>query len=398
MTVNPSTMRLGIASILVGLVGAYGVRVMMEEDETPPAEVKVEKFLVPLASQDLPAGRIIAKGDIALRQMDADTMKQEGMPLDLVMMAPEQIIGRELRKQLRLGEPFLTTSVYLEGDGTKYELKPGYRAVSVEVPMSRGGYAESGDVVDVYFTSTPKAADPRTGTRAIPQKTISLVDAVTVLEVTRPRLTAMMAAVGYIGKAPTFLLQVLPDQVPRFQALQGNGEFSLMLRPKDDVSLAKNDGKGVSIHDILGLEEEEQPREQPRWVTEYYRGGGRSAQQFPINLPSPEQMAEMQRQYNEAQARAAAANGGAQPPVADASPVDAPNTAPTPRRRPTLREPEAATGGLETAPQVPYRASEPTNSRPLPRAPMPTTPAPPAASTTDSANPFGDDPSGEVLP
>lgn len=33
MTVNPSTMRLGIASILVGLVGAYGVRVMMEEEE-----------------------------------------------------------------------------------------------------------------------------------------------------------------------------------------------------------------------------------------------------------------------------------------------------------------------------------------------------------------------------
>jgi hypothetical protein len=253
--------------------------------------------------------------------------------------------------------------------------------------------------VDVYFTSTPKVADPRTGVPQIPMKTIPVVDAVTVLEVTRPQLTAMMAAVGYVAKEPTFLLQVLPDQVPRFQALQGNGAFSLMIRPKDDVSLAKTDGKGLSLLDVLGIDEAPQQREQPHWVTEYYKGGGRSAQHFPIAMPTPEQMAEMQRAYNEEQAKRAAAAGGAQPTVADASPVDAPAAPPPQRRRPTLREPEVPTGGgnFDSAPQVPYRTSEPTATQPLPRSPMPTTTSAPAR-TTDTANPFGDDAAGEVLP
>ena len=334
-----------------------------------PAAVKVEQFLVPLASQDLPVGRLLSKGDISLRQMDADAMKQEGMPLDLVMMAPEQIVGRVLRKQVRLGGPFLTTSLYLERDTPKYELKPGYRAVAVVVPFERGGYAEAGDAVDVYFTSTPKAADSRAGTPAIPMKTISVVDAASVLEVSRPQLTAMMAAVGYTAKEPTFLLQVLPDQVPRFQALQGNGAFSLMIRPKDDVSIAKTDGKGLSLLDVSGIDEEEERQQPPFWTTEIYRGRSPGAQHFPIAMPTPEQMAEMQRRYNEEQAaKAAAANGGPQSPVADVSPIETAPAAPPARRRPTLREPEVATGtgGLDTGPQVPYRASEPTSAQPQP--------------------------------
>jgi hypothetical protein len=66
-------MRLGIASILIGLVGAYGVRLVME-DEAPPPEVKEKILAVPLANQDLPVGRILRRGDIAIYPMTKEKM------------------------------------------------------------------------------------------------------------------------------------------------------------------------------------------------------------------------------------------------------------------------------------------------------------------------------------
>lgn len=400
MTVNPSTMRLGIASILIGLVGAYGVRLVMEEDEAPPAEVK-KIHKVPLANQDLPVGRVLRKGDMSIHEMTMEQMKQKGMPLDLVMMAPEEIIGRRLRKPLQLGEPFLTNAVWLQDVGPEYELKPGYRAVAVTVSLARGAYAEANDVVDVFFTSTPRPADEKIGRRAIPETTIRVAEAITILEVTRPDSTALQAMARQHGSSATFLLQVLPDLVSTFQALHGHGEFSFLLRPDNDESLAKNSGsKGTSLEDILGLEEEVPPPQQPIWVTEYYRGGSRSGQQFPIPPQyTPEQIAEMERLYKEEQAKLAAASGGGDPIYAEA-PVEDRRPLPAPvRRRPvsTLREPAAPSGGA----QIPYRGDEPATRKPLPRSsatPLPRRSPLTASDVDDAANPFGDDDASDVLP
>jgi Flp pilus assembly protein CpaB len=335
--------------------------------------------------------------------MTLEKMKEASMPVHLVMMSADQIMGRQLRKDLRVGEPILTTDLYLEDEGPKYQVKPGFRAVSVSVSMARGGYAEAGDVVDVYFTTTPQASNRKTGTLALPLMTVPVTESVTVLEVTRPAVTALMSAVGYKSKDPSFLLQVPPDQADKFQALQGHGEFSLLIRPADEPSLAKGaEGEDpMTLYDALGIELQPPPQPPPTWITEYYRRGSRGAQQFPIPQPSPEEIEQLKRQYAEYQAQVAKAQGQQAPP--DASPLDEESPTPAPvRRRPTLREPEMPVDPAagESEPQIPYRASEPPAATPLPRSTAPAADdgfgsAGADDAGADNANPFSDD---EVLP
>jgi hypothetical protein len=172
-----------------------------------------------------------------------------------------------------------------------------------------------------------------------------------------------------------------------------------MIRPADDVSMKSDGLAAMSLEEALGIKPEPPPQQQPMWVTEYYRGGRGNAQQFPIPLPSPEQMAEMQRMYEAQQAAKQAAAGGGNQAVANASPIDdRPVTPPpaSPRRRTTLREPEMPSSDST---QVPYRASEPL---PRTRSTRDTGSIPTSTSTgvnaPDNANPFADDTSGEVLP
>lgn len=401
MTVNPSTMRLGIASILIGLVGAYGVRVMMDEEEAPPPAAEAEKALVPLASQDLPAGRTLRRGDISFYPMDADEMKERSYPLELVMMEPSQIVGRRLRKPLRQGDPFLTTEVYLEGQGPTYELKAGYRAIPIQVSVLHGGSADASDVVDVFFTSASRRYNERTGERAIPQKTIAVLDAVEILEVHRPQVTALQAVVGYRAKDPTFLLQVLPDQAAKVTALKGHGHFSMMIRPPNDLSLPQGERQPYTLEGLLGLNvEKEPPRRPPYWTTEYVRRGSFSARHFPVRIVPPQQPPGAEAQGDQA---------------ADASPLDRRSPAarrPSPQRpggqgsRPLL-DPGDSPPPSARSPQVPYRSSgagAPTpagapaaaSPDPAPRPqPQPATSRPTPAGDDEATNPFADD---EILP
>ncbi len=73
-------------------------------------------------------------GDVSLFPMTMEDLRENEWPIDQVMVAPEQVIGRTLLKEVKRGEPFLTTDLYLEGDGpdVSKQLKAGYRAVSVQ--------------------------------------------------------------------------------------------------------------------------------------------------------------------------------------------------------------------------------------------------------------------------
>jgi hypothetical protein len=166
-------------------------------------------------------------------------------------------------------------------------------------------------------------------------------------------------------------------------------------------SCARN-GKGTTLEDILGIEDEVPPPQQPTWGTEYYRGRNYNMQRFPIPPQyTPEQLAEMERLYKEEQAKLAAAGGGRGPASADEPPVeDRRPLREQVRRRPvsTLREPAAPQRGA----QVPYRGDEPATTQPQQRSsatPLPRSSSPAASDLDDAANPFGDDLSAnEVLP
>lgn len=271
-SISAGTVTIAIVAILAGLVGAYALRTALMEQETAPEQEPPERLSVPVASADLPQGRALSRGDMAILNLTRDQMRERGMPLDKTLLSTDMILGRRLKEPIEQGEPFLTTAFYLEGEGPDptENLKPGYRAVSVQVPEVRGGWVEPGMWVDVIFRLVD---EQRRDERELPEKTVSLISGVEVLSVTRPEVTRLQAVVGYVSQDPRITLAVTPRQAMALRTVEGYGELSLVPGSQQDAvaSLPPDTGQELTLEELLGIEPPPEPA-QPFITEVYYRG------------------------------------------------------------------------------------------------------------------------------
>jgi len=277
---------------------------------------------VPVATSDLPIGRQILLGDIGLHSMTPEQMAKQGLADSAVMLSPEQIIGRVVSEPIKRDEPFMTTSVYLEGGRAPLSdvLSPGYRAVSLQIPDLRGGMTPPGTFVDVVFRSDAQTgrANPRVW---IPEATVTLIESVEVIAV--EKAPARNARSGNLdvrflnGRGsgppplPTITLAVTLDDVNKLRTVEGRGDLTLVPRSSEEVEaeLAKRanaeGGQAESTRQPAGVEPgtvdvvpdlvPPRPRRRPAmtlegllgveadpepFTTEIYRRGSRSVQVF----------------------------------------------------------------------------------------------------------------------
>jgi Flp pilus assembly protein CpaB len=265
-------MGIAIVAILAGLVGAYIVRANLMKEEPPVVEAPPPMTL-PLATADLPADRRVEMGDIGLVRLTREEIAERGYDLTKMMASAQQIIGRKLKEPVRQGQPFLTTALYLEGTGPDFtaKLKPGYRAIAMQIPRERGGSLPVGSYVDVIFRSDEQRAQPPN--LGIPEVTVPLLDGLEILNVAEPPRNAQNAE-------PTISLAVTPEQAAILQTTTGNGELTLVARPQDErlVSTGARP-KPLSLEDVLGIERPE-PQKVFLFATEIYRRGSRSVNVF----------------------------------------------------------------------------------------------------------------------
>lgn len=287
MRVTTGTMTVGILAIMAGLIGAYAIRASLVKE--PVAPPKIVTVAVPLASIDLPEGRTIALGDIGLLEMTKEEMQSRKYPMSQVMLNPEQIIGRTLRATIKQGEPFLTTSLYLDGSGPDVSqlLKPGYRAATVTVRDRNSVLPAQGNIVDVVFRSSPKEA--KKGGLDIPETTLTLLHGVEVIGVKQARPANNSASNGRNnvidlrrGAAsdvppPIVTLAVTLEQANMIKAVEGRGELSFVVRSSKEstASLDRREQK-TTLENVLGLEQ----KPDLTFTTEIYRAGDRQTLKF----------------------------------------------------------------------------------------------------------------------
>jgi Flp pilus assembly protein CpaB len=269
---STETMAVGILAIVVGLIGAYGVRSLLSKEPTPPPKGP-EGIKVPMASIDLPANRVIAAGDITNMPTTRQKLQERNFPLEQVMMTPQQIIGRRLKTPMKQGDPFLTTSFYLAGTQPNLAelLKPGFRTFSIQLPDVRGGSVAAGTFVDVLFRAQERPGDEEVS--PIPEMTVTLLRHVEVIAVEHP-------APGTVAsKESTVTLAVPEEKAADLQAVEGRGEFSLIARPPgESVALAAPAPGGVTLDDVLGIEPPVPPP--PPFQTAIYRRGALQVNTF----------------------------------------------------------------------------------------------------------------------
>jgi Flp pilus assembly protein CpaB len=270
-----------VMAILAGLLGAYLVRNSLL---TEPVEVKAPPapIVVPLATSDLPAGRQIAMGDIALVSMTPARMQEQGFTGMAMMMEPEQIIGRVAKEPIAQGQPFKTTGFYLEGTRGDFtaNLRPGYRAYSMTLAKDHGGALPSGSMVDVFFRSAEQRAQGP-GERNIPEVTVQLFQGVEIIDVYNPPPPTIVRNAGLdirnmgprTAPLPVVTLAVTPEQVQMLQTTNGRGDLILVARPENERVALNQDLKGKTLDDILGIPP---PPQVVVFATEAFRGGERS--------------------------------------------------------------------------------------------------------------------------
>jgi Flp pilus assembly protein CpaB len=302
--ISTGTMGVAVLAIFAGLIGAYAVRAALRTP-TPPAPQPAATL--PLAAVDLPAGRIVALGDIRLVPMTGeriDELTQRNIPVQSVIPAPQFIVGRRLKGPLSQNDPFQVTNVYLDGTGPDLteRIKPGFRAFKLSISNLRGGWVTSGKRVDVLLRSEPQRSQG--GTQSIPETTVTLLEDVEVLEVERDEVRRLAvtspADAARTGNSnnqasnfeqptvvarsneATVTLAVTPEQSVILQTVEGRGEISLVARPEaESFGGATGRREAMTLEDILGITPPTPPTPpEPPFETEIYRRTARQVNSF----------------------------------------------------------------------------------------------------------------------
>ncbi len=315
MSFSSGTMTIGVVAIFSGLLGAYGLRALLLPDPPAPPPAPPQ-MTVPLAAADLPAGRQVVLGDIALHRMSVKQMTEQGLADSEVMLSPEQIIGRILEKPVLRNKPFKTTGMYLDGrrPDITTNIQPGYRAVTLEIPEVRGGMTGPGNFVDVLFRSEaqPGRADSRV---QIPEATVTLFEGVEVLALAVPQSTSLRrnnnldirlsnGREDVKQNPPRVTLAVTLRQANILRTVEGRGEITLIPRGVSETTTTANDlaaaasngallspaafppslpkdnpSPAMTLEGLLGVEPPEPP-----FATEIYRRGSREVQVFDTSV------------------------------------------------------------------------------------------------------------------
>lgn len=217
-------------------------------------------------------------------------------------------MGRVVREPIRKGEPFLTTNLYLEGLGPNVAeiLKPGMRAVTLEVSPRTGGTVAAGTFVDVLFRSTSRPADSLRP--PIPETTVTLMQGVEVVAVDRPKaqsdpngqnldIRLLNGRRAAPPPDPAVTIAVSLEQANILQTVEGRGEISLIPRSMEEVGGSQIDTRELrmTLESLLGAEYPDS------FKTEIYRRGSKETRIF-----GPEELRESQRQIQEQDADPAA--------------------------------------------------------------------------------------------
>jgi pilus assembly protein CpaB len=270
--ISPATMTAVIFAILVGLAGAYSVRMYLSdtgpvaEVEAPPAPTMV---FVPVAAREMEIGQIVSINDIVVQKYTQEEFKDSPYADRLFMTDTVQMDGRQLQRAVSKGDEFAPDSFFATGMGPSVTtlLKPGFRAVTIPIKNVGAveGFASPSAMVDVLFRSISSADRP--------EVTLTLLEMVEVLAVDRNVLPGQLPGTAS-GRPATVTLAVTPEQAKALKAVEDRGELSLTLRHPDDGATVvssglKSDDK-VTIDQIIGA-----PARKQTATLEIYYGGKR---------------------------------------------------------------------------------------------------------------------------
>ena len=156
-----------------------------------------------------------------------------------------QIIGQMTTEPIIAGEQVLMARLFssAQQSGMAYQLKEGYRAVSVGInqKIAVGYFLRPGDYVDIYASYDIPLAD----TTQREQSTVLVLQGIEVLAIGQEQRTGAVAAIT----AETLTVAVSPHQAEKLIWAEDYGKIRLVLRPVTDNT--KVNTAGVNARNLV---------------------------------------------------------------------------------------------------------------------------------------------------
>jgi len=265
-SISPATLTLVMLLAVGGLIAAYvAKKVFAREDGPPPPSVSN----VPMAVSDLPVGKLITEGDIAMGPLRNDKRERD------MILNKDLIIGRYVKEPIKAAQPVRSGYLYASGQRPPLDVEKGMVAVTVSLGERSSivdGLAQPGDYVDVHFSPNTIPNDHPAYKNGFIMKLFTGVKLIAVNGLTQ--------ASNVQTSSNTATLELTEKQANVMILAQQKGEINLALSTsgKGNGDLALDSADRVTLEQILGLEPLPEPKKP--FEMEIYYGGGRSTYQF----------------------------------------------------------------------------------------------------------------------
>lgn len=240
--------------LVVAAIAAIGalvlIRTMGNRNSAPHETAEAvagEQVLV--AAKDIPQGAALTPSDLAVRVFPQGSVTEAFVRLSSQPSAQADFVGAVTRRGFAAGEPIMQGSVIQpEGHGfMAAQLRPGYRAVAVEITAATGagGFIGANDHVDVILTRTIEGHDGGNANQTVRSETI--IEDVRVLavdDVVQPQ-TAGEAPERHVAEVA--VLELSPQDAHTLAQGDEMGDISLALRgvQADVVGMSTQRGRSL---------------------------------------------------------------------------------------------------------------------------------------------------------
>jgi pilus assembly protein CpaB len=263
---TPARLSMLMFMIVGGLIIAYLAKGLLAVEERKAA--MAERRNVPMPIGDLPAGTMITESHLGMGPMFAADMTRD------VLLQNRVIVGRVTKEPLKAAEPIHSGQLYERGVLPPLTIAEGMRAVSLDLGTTAivDGLVKPGQFVDVHFSPTSLAGDPRMGGGM----TLTIFKGVQILAINRQAQQGVVED----GATNSVTLELSPEQANMLLVARDRGTLAFSYNPqgKGDGGVALKGKDRATLEEILGLAPPEAAR--TNFTSQIYRGTGRTEIQF----------------------------------------------------------------------------------------------------------------------
>jgi len=236
-----------VIGIVLALAASGAAFYLINQAQQQAGQSELTKVTVVVAARPIPARKPVEADDLITRQIPIDDTNADA----IAVRKPEDVVGRVLAVTVFQGQMITTNMLASTASGGQFSIlepgetvapdSPAWRAVSMTVPDDRavGGLLTAGMTVDVFLSVQVNVpADLMAQGKYYTDKSTKISY--------QNMIILAKSGTFYVMKAT--LAQA--EEISHLQAA-GNAEFSMVMRPEEDVRYADATKLGETTNEII---------------------------------------------------------------------------------------------------------------------------------------------------